>query len=270
MYGLVQHFADNFAAYALEGFEKDNSNSSIDEDVRERSNKRPNPLSRSEWRRFDLSIIRFELYCNLFRFHVAVGLGNSRRELWFKHFSFWESEQLACAYDYLSFCVEQGKAAVIPASIELYLHRGNSSSRAKENEALWTRRFDLFIYRPAADFHLCRGLAWIRPFLEATSNQQRWDFFQDPTNQGTDDFFLETEANEASHCIEEADIPLLTPDADTGPKDVWRWVQAQLPTYKYLFYAEQASLRKPGYVMWDRERLDPWTVWRRPWGSGDA
>lgn len=66
------------------------------------------PLSPNEWRRIEGNLYRFELYCNLFRNHRPkfrqtglMAADEEQRDLFFKMYSPWENEQLACIHDFL-------------------------------------------------------------------------------------------------------------------------------------------------------------------------
>lgn len=63
--------------------------------------------SRLELNRIERTFHRFELYCNLFRIQFESQEEAQRfsvaeqQEIYFKHYACWETEQLACVYDYL-------------------------------------------------------------------------------------------------------------------------------------------------------------------------
>lgn len=45
-------------------------------------------------------------------------------------------------------------------------------------------------------------------------------------------------------------------DPDTGPVDVWRWVHADESWQNWVYQEDRSRLRRWGYVLWDRARLE--------------
>ncbi|KAI0440401.1 hypothetical protein F4803DRAFT_577671 [Xylaria telfairii] len=61
---------------------------------------------------------------------------------------------------------------------------------------------------------------------------------------------------------------LLTPlpyDPDFGPVDVWRWAHPRTLRANWEYQGAREKLRKWGYVMWDRARLEGAGIFRRSW-----
>ena len=54
-------------------------------------------------------------------------------------------------------------------------------------------------------------------------------------------------------------------DSDSGPEDVWRWAYQDEYPDDFWHAVGKASLRQWAYVMWDRERLDAWSVLDNEW-----
>ena len=124
--------------------------------------------------------------------------------------------------------------------------------------------------------HLSLGLAHIRLFLDVDTPQARHDLRAPSGNKRSNVFFL-------AHALEESNIwgeVLSTLDSDEedeyiskpwysepdpGPEDVWRWTNYSQPVEEFIFSPSQAPLREWCYVMWDRDRLDEWNVFDKPW-----
>lgn len=54
-------------------------------------------------------------------------------------------------------------------------------------------------------------------------------------------------------------------DPETGPADAWRWAHQDETRYNFVISDSQTALRSRGYCMWDRARLDQWSVFQSPW-----
>ena len=59
--------------------------------------------------------------------------------------------------------------------------------------------------------------------------------------------------------------PPVIDDSDSGPEDVWRWAHQEEDSHNFRYSQRQASLRRWAYVMWDRQRLDAWSVMDKEW-----
>jgi hypothetical protein len=54
-------------------------------------------------------------------------------------------------------------------------------------------------------------------------------------------------------------------DPDSGPADAWRWAHQDETRRSFVYSTQQTALRARGYCMWDRARLNQWSVFRQPW-----
>jgi hypothetical protein len=101
LYEHVRFFALDFAATTLKRATgpRRRRDSGPDHPTQHRNGGLARPLSGSEIRRLELTFLRFEIYCNLFRNLKWMGPRRSVSEEWFWEFSYWENEQLACVHD---------------------------------------------------------------------------------------------------------------------------------------------------------------------------
>ena len=58
--------------------------------------------------------------------------------------------------------------------------------------------------------------------------------------------------------------PMLPPDPNSGPADAWRWGNQDESVEPSCDSVKLVALRSRGYCMWDRARLDKWTVFQQP------
>ncbi|GAW17364.1 hypothetical protein ANO14919_068210 [Xylariales sp. No.14919] len=54
-------------------------------------------------------------------------------------------------------------------------------------------------------------------------------------------------------------------DPDNGPFGIWKWADESASLRRSVYQRGQAKLRKRGYVMWDRARLDTLPIFRGKW-----
>ncbi|KAJ8132048.1 hypothetical protein O1611_g1571 [Lasiodiplodia mahajangana] len=54
-------------------------------------------------------------------------------------------------------------------------------------------------------------------------------------------------------------------DPDDGPFSIWKWAHESASLRRSVYQRGQAKLRKWGYVMWDRTRLDTLSIFRDTW-----
>lgn len=54
-------------------------------------------------------------------------------------------------------------------------------------------------------------------------------------------------------------------DPDDGPFSIWKWAYESASLRRSVYQRGQAKLRKWGYVMWDRARLDTLPIFRDMW-----
>ncbi|KAK8065479.1 hypothetical protein PG997_012226 [Apiospora hydei] len=87
-------------------------------------------------------------------------------------------------------------------------------------------------------------------------------------------------ANEQTHIIF---LKWLTPDDDVlrlrqpyfrepdpGPADGWRWAHQEESWAHWVYQGNRRDLRRWGYVMWDRRRLESIGLFREPWDDASC
>ncbi|KAJ5835710.1 hypothetical protein N7447_001736 [Penicillium robsamsonii] len=132
-------------------------------------------------------------------------------------------------------------------------------------------------------YHLSRGLKHIERFLNADTSEKchsllsgqqsqkaHMTFFSDILGQINE--FEQSESLKDLTAAKEKELVRQPRDCDpdSGPEDVWRWAHSNQPCSQFVFSLSQAPLREWTYVMWDRQRLDGWSVFERPWEFIDA
>ncbi|KAK8034858.1 hypothetical protein PG993_009853 [Apiospora rasikravindrae] len=55
------------------------------------------------------------------------------------------------------------------------------------------------------------------------------------------------------------------PESDPGPADAWRWAHQEESWAHWVYQENRRDLRRWGYVMWDRPRLESVDVFWQPW-----
>ncbi|KAJ5513410.1 hypothetical protein N7463_002962 [Penicillium fimorum] len=132
-------------------------------------------------------------------------------------------------------------------------------------------------------YHLSRGLKHIERFLDADTPEKRHSLLSGEHSQKTHMTFFSDIRGEINEFEQSEPLKDLTAaeekelvrqprdsDPDSGPEDVWRWAHSNQPCSQFVFSLSQAPLREWAYVMWDRQRLDGWRVFERPWEFIDA
>ncbi|TGJ83304.1 hypothetical protein E0Z10_g5440 [Xylaria hypoxylon] len=213
--------------------------------------------------RIQRALYRFEIYCNLFREtpNVQSTVYGEQKQLFFANFSPWENEQLGCVHDFLvravspehdiawgAFGVEYGDsidAPYIQDVLSLGLERLRQIVRAETYDDRERLLCSGYSPRPTY-FFLHRGL-------------------QD-ANERHDDIFLDdlTPEDEVLYIKQ----PLFA-DPDSGPADVWRWAHYEESWQNWVYQENRHNLRKWGYVMWDRLRLEEIGIFQQPWEYTD-
>ncbi|EFW22729.1 conserved hypothetical protein [Coccidioides posadasii str. Silveira] len=245
-YNLVQHFVDDFvSAMFSTPFGPANQEQGSW------------ALSSSEVNRIEIAFYRFEIYCKLFKGGTDqdpfAGHLPDQKEIFHKMFPPWENEQLACVHDYL---LERVK-------------NGTNDFHYQMQEG---------IYHGCIAYHLSQGLSYLHTLLSNPLIITTEDY--DRPLRSTQLWFLEHSlidiaarqyfTTESSNIAEVKRAFPHTSDLDTGPIDVWDWARRSRAYRPLVSNERPIPLRKWGYVMWDRARLDGWGVLRTTWGEREA
>jgi hypothetical protein len=133
----------------------------------------------------------------------------------------------------------------------------------------------------AIERQLSRGLAYLRGLIHTRSIEECQLLLEDEGSLVPKYGFLGSKLGGASYGDDQllADIQpdeendytihSLLRDMDSGPEDAWRWAHAAQSADDWVFSDRQSPLRRWGYVMWDRERLDAWGVLEHAWCPKD-
>ncbi|GKZ36004.1 hypothetical protein AbraIFM66950_006877 [Aspergillus brasiliensis] len=183
------------------------------------------PPSRTERNRISRSLYRFHTYCNLHS-------GWSSKEVHSKFFAPWENEQLYCIFEYLLDVVKRG-----------LIHA--------RKVALHTERHLQQIVRVLRD---TPDLEQSLNFLFSDEYRSGWTHYYTPRLKT---FNAEDEANHIPQ-------PWYR-DPDSGPEDIWRWASHEEGKEAFVGSTVQILLRRWVYVMWDRWRIDEWSVLIKQW-----
>ncbi|PVH92818.1 hypothetical protein DM02DRAFT_619692 [Periconia macrospinosa] len=254
--GIITRFARRYISYALKESPR------RQEDVERRP-------SKDEVARVHRAFYRFELWCNLFKTHKTnetILEPDQQREVFFDRFSPWENEQLACIYDYLA-------RAILPAFNDVAEHDVDwGAVRVEYGDSISTG----FI-----QYALSMGLVQIHRIITAKTFDARHELLCSE-KKIYPNFNLQflftcldcTSSNGLNHTplqqftIEDNATQLkkaFFDDPDPGPESCWRWAHAEDYVVNFVNSPLRISLRKWGYVMWDRATLDSWQVLRTRW-----
>ncbi|KAF2795333.1 hypothetical protein K505DRAFT_302244 [Melanomma pulvis-pyrius CBS 109.77] len=227
--------------------------------------------SKDEVARVHRAFYRFELWCNLFRTHKTnetILEPDQQREVFFDRFSPWENEQLACINDYLA-------RAILPAFNDVAEHDIDwGAVRVDYGDDISTG----FI-----QYALSMGLVKIHQIITAQTFEARrkllrsddkiypnfnleflFDCLEHASRNGLNHTPLQryTTEDNATHLRK----PFFD-DPDSGPESCWRWAHAEDYVVNFVNSPWRISLRKWGYVMWDRATLDSWKVLQTRWDA---
>ncbi|KAI1178163.1 hypothetical protein F4777DRAFT_586814 [Nemania sp. FL0916] len=229
-------------------------------------------LTYQEKCRIQQALYRFEVYCNLFRelckdhsrlytyhdppdrtdgrenalYRSLFGTYHQQSILFIDNYAPWENEQLGCIHDFLV-------RAISPAFNDIAEHDIEWGASGVE----WGKLYQIVKAETYDDREraLCS------------------DYRPQPTC-----YFLHGGLAEA--CYYRNDPPpggLITvdelrafkqpyfADPDPGPADIWRWAHREARWQMYIQQHNRHSLRKWGYVMWDKSRLEAMGVFLEPW-----
>ncbi|EEP79128.1 predicted protein [Uncinocarpus reesii 1704] len=220
-------------------------------------------LSRQEINRIEIALYRFEIYSQLFKRPDEQAYSDDifeiEKGLFHRMFPPWENEQLACVYEYLWERMEDAF---------MFFPRWSE----------YLVRVEEGIYSGCTAYHMARGLDYLymifhdprilvsERYRSSLYFSQGW-FLEDSLGTCTREQFYRTIADEIE------DIRNSFPssaDADTGPLDAWAWARESETYWRLAVADERLPLRKWGYVMWDRARLEAWGVLQSTWGQHHA
>ncbi|KAI0426620.1 hypothetical protein F5Y09DRAFT_318433 [Xylaria sp. FL1042] len=220
--------------------------------------------------RIQRALYRFEIYCNLFR---ELNLEESiiyadQSNLFFAKFAPWENEQLGCIHDFLVRAVSPAFNEVVEHNIAWGHARvayGYSMDAPYIQHILslgLKKLYEITRTEPYEDRErvLCSGPA--PPPSHFFLYEGFWY-----ANERSDDFWLES-PDPAK------DLPYIKQpfyvDQDSGPADAWRWAHYEESWRNWVYQKNRHSLRKWGYVMWDRCRLEAIGIFHDPWEETDS
>ncbi|PVH81024.1 hypothetical protein DL98DRAFT_514932 [Cadophora sp. DSE1049] len=221
------------------------------------------PASPAEIDRIERTFYRFEIYRHIFgRFQQnREWRVEAQQDMFFKYFSPWENEQMACVHEFLA-------QIVIPAFNEIVAHDVFWGSTNIESATDASSQYIQAI--------LCRGLAHIHAIATADSYSSRRAVIYKLYPPYSDKFFHRGRNNghTARAIIASVNNPLVSnffKDSDEGPENAWRWahssLQPNIPSLMVMTnsFRDFTAVRTWGYVMWDRLRLDEWGVFGKDW-----
>ncbi|GKZ42803.1 hypothetical protein AbraIFM66951_002736 [Aspergillus brasiliensis] len=165
---------------------------------------------------------------SLYRFHTYCNLkvGWSKIMAYSEYFAPWENEQLYCIYEFLFIAVKRG-----------LIHARRLALHTERHLQQIVR-----VLRDTPDLEQCLNFLDRDPYSSGPKQYTR------PLNT----FNAEDEANHIPQ-------PWYR-DPDSGPEDIWRWASHDGGKEDFVGSTVQIPLRRWVYVMWDRWRIDEWSV----------
>ncbi|KAI0420300.1 hypothetical protein F5X98DRAFT_372109 [Xylaria grammica] len=208
----------------------------------------PLELSALERRRIIRTLYIVEIFFNIFRQTSMpdVELGQCINDF-LLNLAHWEIEQMACVQDFLFFQVSPSfneMAAHVYTGESSKLNLLESIAKAKT----YDRQHQLLDYGRiprARSRTLYRALKDFS--YEACDEQAPVSNYENSRDY----------AMEVKHLYFE--------DPDNGPFGIWKWADESASLRRSVYQRGQAKLRKRGYVMWDRARLDTLPIFRGKW-----
>ncbi|KJK79987.1 hypothetical protein H634G_04226 [Metarhizium anisopliae BRIP 53293] len=223
--------------------------------------------TRLERCRIERAFYRFELYCNLFRMLPEIGaelpIRVEQNKLFFACFAPWENEQLGCIHDFLV-------RAVSPAFNDI-----------AEHDIAWGAfrvEYDDRIDSPFIQHILSRGLKKLYSIILAETYLERHQLLYDRGFPSITDNFLYEGLQSANEHNDHVSLDGWSPenealltrrsfvaDPDSGPRDAWQWAHREEAWTNWVYQEDRDNIRRWGYVMWDRCRLDSVGILQVPW-----
>ncbi|KAK2759397.1 hypothetical protein FQN54_002875 [Arachnomyces sp. PD_36] len=249
----------------------------------------PVPPSKGEIHRIQRAIYRLEIYCNIFwdRSSFTFEECNRQNLAFFACFSPWENEQIACIRDYIfKILTSVFKSAALDDLNWLiyFTHRRLDNSFLEHQLHHGISHITHLLtskprYRPLPLSSPSSASPFPPPGRSPTTNTNRTQPTRAINLLTTDleNVYVDLERHERwdlskrllavyDSADEKQYIPApVTPDADSGPEEVWRWAHDLEPVMYFVAAYGQAPLRGWGYVFWDLWRLEQWGVFRKDW-----
>lgn len=133
---------------------------------------------------------------------------------------------------------------------------------------------------PSIQHLLSLGLIRLRQIIDADSYEARhrllykpypdtnWNFLYEALTSGLyrsdDEVYLGDYTKKDKANLARNHAPF-SKDPDHGPADAWRWAHQDETQRNFVYSTSQIALRARGYCLWDRARLDEWSVFQQPW-----
>lgn len=206
--------------------------------------------SRNEMSRIERAVYRFEIYRNMFWKIHDLCRPEDQKNMFFRFFSSWENEQLACINNY--FCEK-----VAPVFNDIV-----------EHDVTWGEYRVQHASFPACDHlqHiLSLGISKLHEIITAKPPKESCALLYMVCPPGLDLVYylfqgLRAVGTSAGYSrISHVDMEKsFYHDTDFGPSDAWGWTQEDRFTNPAVSWYQNEDLRGWGYVLWDRRRLDEW------------
>ncbi|KAH0592215.1 hypothetical protein MHUMG1_10071 [Metarhizium humberi] len=223
--------------------------------------------TRLERCRIERAFYRFEIYCSLFRMlpeiYAELPTHIEQKRLFFACFAPWENEQLGCIHDFLV-------RAVSPAFNDI-----------AEHDIAWGAfrvEYDDKIDSPFIQHLLSRGLKKLLSVILAETYLERHRLLYSRGCPPVTDNFLHEGLESANGHNDNVSLESLSPreeallfkhsffrDPDSGPRDAWKWAHLEESRSHWVYVEDRDNIRRWGYVMWDRCRLDSVAILQKPW-----
>ncbi|KAI1112032.1 hypothetical protein F5Y14DRAFT_423425 [Nemania sp. NC0429] len=264
LHSAVSRLAQDFAEASLQEFA-----ATMKDGHTSQPQSQPLALSTLERHRIMRTLYILEIFFNIFR-QTSTFVNSGELDQWMNDFLLtfapWEIEQIGCVQDFLFFYVS-------PCFNEMAAH-----------DVYWGE-FNVEPARWFGNHHLqslyFNGLISLESIAKAKTYDQQYALLghgqipQDRSRnlyQALIRFNPEVRDEQASVSNYETSrdyaLTVKRPyfeDPDDGPFSVWRWAHESASVRRSVYQREQAKLRKWGYVMWDRARLNTFLAFRYPW-----
>ncbi|KAM0794652.1 hypothetical protein BDR22DRAFT_676593 [Usnea florida] len=222
------------------------------------------PLSTNETRRITRAFYRFELFCTIFSQAEIEGDEPGldcmdKCHLFLDIFPAWEKEEIACIREYVidryAQLLARYKNEVVQQSPE-----GAPGDSSEEDTP-----FEDLLLKQYKEHYMSHGLVFLLHISRASSDDQVYMLRK---NRLDTHFFLTRTLEEQPYdFVYQTDVftdwinksPLRFAGDSEGPNAAWTWSNGDVQEL-FPFESQKEVLRKWGYVMWDKERLDRWGV----------
>ncbi|KAI1376608.1 hypothetical protein F4677DRAFT_83451 [Hypoxylon crocopeplum] len=210
--------------------------------------------SESELARIEHTFYRFEIFRNIFRTLLSDPLTFEKAtNSFFAALAPWEAEQLGCIHDFFFHQIQ-------PAYDDIASHDivwGSIEVEPALNYA-----------SPEVQAIMSSGLAAVYRIATAKTYAERHELLYQRNGPDRRDKFLCWALRHYSWLQLQQQSPgaPFTPgrDRDRGPQDAWEWAYANCAPRAEAYRLDRTDLRKWGYVLWDRARLQEISLFREP------